>query len=86
MHKEQGFTRDISSHGVYIFAEWRPPTDVDIHVDILLPSLLGYLGTLSMSGEAKVVRVEPTATDEQSGGFVAAGESYILHRAENPEE
>ena len=86
MHKEQGFTRDISSHGVYIFAEWPPPTEVDIHVDILLPSLLGDLGTLSMSGEAKVVRVEPTATDEQSGGFVAAGESYILHRAENPEE
>lgn len=86
MHKEQGFTRDISSHGAYIFAEWRPPTDVDIHVDILLPSSLEGLGTVRMSGEAKVVRMEPTAADEHSGGFVVEGESYILHGAENPEE
>jgi hypothetical protein len=87
MHKGDGFTRDITSHGVYVSAEWRaqPQADDDIDVDILLPSLREAHPTLHMHGRSKVIRVEPTATDEHSGGFVAASNSYVLQEEQNAE-
>jgi hypothetical protein len=87
MHKGEGFSRDIGSHGVYVCAEWRAQLQrgVDIDVDILLPSFSEAHRTLHMSGRAKVIRVEPTATDEHSGGFVAESDSYVLQEEQNPE-
>jgi len=37
-----------------------------------------------MSGRAKVVRVEPSATDEHAGGFVAESDSFVFNEGENP--
>ena len=87
MHEGEGFSRDISSHGVYVCIEWRaqPQRDVDIDVHILLPSFSEAHRTLHMSGRAKVIRVEPTAIDEHSGGFVAQSDSYVLQGEQNPE-
>jgi hypothetical protein len=71
MHKGEGFSRDIGSHGVYVCAEWRAQLqrDVDIDVDILLPAFSKAQRVLHMSGRAKIIRVEPTATDEHSRGL-----------------
>jgi hypothetical protein len=83
----QGFTRDISFRGAYIYTESQPPKDAEIDIDILLPWLPGEHSTVHMSGKAKVIRVETIAIDEHSGGFVAEAESYALHHgATNPQE
>lgn len=86
MHRGDGFSRDISSHGVYVYAEWRiqPQRDADIEVDILLHSFSEDQPTLHMSGRAKVIRVEPSATDEYSGGFVAESDSFVFKERQNP--
>ena len=86
-HKGEGFTRDISSHGVYIHAEGGAPTerDVEIDINILLPSSLDTPRTLHMSGRAKVTRVESAINDKYSGGFVAESDSYVLLDDQNQE-
>ena len=86
IHKGEGFSRDISSHGVYVYAEWRtqPQRDADIDVDILLHSFSEDQVTLHMSGRAKVIRVEPLAADEHSGGFVAESDSFVFREGQNP--
>lgn len=80
IHKGEGFSRDISSHGVYVYADWQfqPQNDADIQVDILLHSFSELERTVHMSGSAKVLRVEPSATDEHSGGFAAASDSFAF--------
>ena len=85
IHKGEGFSRDISSHGVYVYAEWdvRPQSDADIEVDILLNSFSETRRTVHMGGKAKVVRVEPSATDEHSGGVVAASDSFAFKEEHN---
>ena len=35
-HREQGFTRDMSSKGMFIFSDSLPPTKVDLHAEVLL--------------------------------------------------
>jgi len=86
VEKGQGFTRDISSRGVYVYAESQPPIDAEIQIDVDLPPLLEADSTLRMSGDAKVIRVEATAIDEHCEGFVAEAKSYVLHRAKNREQ
>lgn len=85
IHKGEGFSRDISSHGVYVYAEWdvRPQSDAEIDVDILLNSFSETRRTVHMGGSAKVVRVEPSATDEHSGGVVAASDSFAFKEEHN---
>jgi hypothetical protein len=80
IHKGEGFSRDISSHGVYVYAEWhvQPQSDTAIEVDILLHSFSETVRTAHMSGSAKIIRVEPSATDEHTGGFVAASDSFAF--------
>lgn len=77
-HKGQGFTRDISSQGVFIYAELQPPPDAKIHIDILFSSLLEAHSPVQMSASAKVVRVEPISIDERTGGFVAVSSTFTL--------
>lgn len=79
-HTGEGFSRDISSHGVYVYADWdiQPQSDANIHVDILLHSFSETVRTVHMSGSAKIIRVEPSATDEHTGGFVATSESFAF--------
>jgi hypothetical protein len=88
MHKGEGFSRDMSSHGVYVCAEWcaQPQRGLDIDIDVLLPSFSGSHRILHVTGRAKVNRVEPTATHEHSGGFVAESHSYVLQEEQNAEQ
>jgi hypothetical protein len=76
--KGQGFTRDISSHGVYCYAESLPPTDIDIHIDILFSSFLEGQHPLQLSAKARVTRTERRASDDRLGGFVAVSKMFEL--------
>ena len=77
-HKGGGFARNISSQGVYVDAALQPPTGSEIHIDIFFSPVLGRESNVQMSGEAKVIRVDPTLIDERSGGFVAVSSSFRL--------
>lgn len=74
----QGFTRDISSHGAYVYADVQPPAETEVHIEIFLPSFIESQGALRMRAKAKVIRVEPGAIDQRTGGFVAQSDSYEL--------
>ena len=74
----QGFTRDISSHGAYVYAEVPPPAETEVHIEILLPSFMESQGALRMRAKAKVIRVEPNEIDQHTGGFVVQSNSYEL--------
>lgn len=77
-HKGQGFTRDISSQGVYIYSESQPPSETEIYIEVLFSSLLEDHSPVQMSAGAKVIRVEPISIDERTGGFVAVSSSFTL--------
>jgi hypothetical protein len=81
-HKGVGFSRDISSQGVYTCTEWPANLhrDDDVDVDILLPLSSELHRTLHMRGRTKVIRVERTATDEHAGGYVAESDSNLPTR------
>ena len=66
---------------MYVYAEWdvQPESDADIKVDISLNSFSETKRTVHMSGSAKVIRVEPSATDEHSGGVVAASDFFAFN-------
>lgn len=76
----QGFTRDISSQGAYVYAEEPPPAQTDVHIEILLPSVMESQGALFMRAKAKIIRVEPNDIDQRTEGFVAYSNSYELRQ------
>jgi hypothetical protein len=74
----RGFTRDISSNGAYVYAEVQPPANTEVQIEILLPPSLEGYSSLRMRAKTKIIRVEPDAIDEHSGGFVAHSDFYVL--------
>jgi len=74
----QGFTRDISSQGAYVYAEVPPPAESEVHIEIQLPSFMESERALRMRAKAKVIRVEPNEIDQHAGGFVAQSSFYEL--------
>jgi hypothetical protein len=86
VQRGDGFTRDISFRA-YVYTGSQPPTDAEIDIDVVLPSLSEERSSPHMSGKAKVIRVEGSKTGEHFGGFVAEAESYTLHHgATNAQE
>lgn len=75
----RGFTRDISSKGVFVHADLQPPAMADIQIEVLFVSLTELGSRLRMKARAQVVRVEPHTTDETGGGFAVFNRSYELH-------
>jgi PilZ domain len=65
--KDRGFTRDVSSKGVFLFCESEIPLDAHLHLVIFLRTdELGPMVTLDVF--AKVCRVvKPLAEDDLSG-------------------
>ena len=70
-HKGDGFTRDISLQGVYVYSESLPPADSEIDLDIYFTSLLEADKNVRWMAKAKVIRLEPSAIDERTGGFAS---------------
>jgi hypothetical protein len=77
-HREQGFTRDISSKGLFIISDSLPPPKVDLQVDVSFESISGVEPNLELSAKALVIRLEPATTPGASGGFAVLNRSYSL--------
>lgn len=65
----EGLTRDISVQGAFILTATMPPPDCPIHVDLLLPSLMGLNAAMRITGKARVIRVEQPSSDTWIHGF-----------------
>jgi hypothetical protein len=73
-----GFTREISLQGVYVYTESLPPADAEIDLDIYFTSLLETNKNVKFMAKAKVIRLEPSAVDERTGGFASVTGYFTL--------
>jgi PilZ domain len=53
-----GFTRDISTAGMFVFSDAPPPLERPVQLQVLLPSFDGSAPGLSLNAAGRVVRVE----------------------------
>ena len=58
-HEIGGFSRDISTAGLFVLSSMPPPDGTDVSVEVLLPALGGDTSRgLRLQSEGEVVRVE----------------------------
>ena len=67
-----GFTRDISTIGMYVYASTCPPAGRSVHMNVSLPSLHGKLPGWRLETQARVVRVEHSLADDNLLGFAVS--------------
>jgi hypothetical protein len=78
-----GLTRDISSNGMFIYANSVPPEKADIELDVSFHSVANPDSNLQMNAAAVVIRVEGTAGPEGHSGFALLNRSYALHNVDD---
>jgi hypothetical protein len=69
-HARGGFTRDISTAGVFVVTSECPPANAHVSMEVVLQSF-NYVGTVRLEGMGKVTRVE--GTGEACTGFALCG-------------
>jgi hypothetical protein len=73
--QQAGFTRDISTAGLYVSCSSPPPVESTVSLQIVLPANQGILReSLSLTATAQVVR---SASTGEVSGFAAVGELAI---------
>ena len=77
-HREQGFTRDISSKGMFIFSDSPPPAKVDIQAEILFYCIAGADVNLDLRVNALVLRLESVSKSGAPDGFAVLNRSYSI--------
>jgi len=73
----KGFTRDISTHGVFVFSAEVPPVGTMVRLEFSFPPLGDSAGGLRLRSVGEVVRVE---TNGQGTGFAALNEFTRFER------
>jgi hypothetical protein len=74
----QGYTRDISPKGVYVFAAACPPRGAALTMNIFLPVFSPDSGDLRLEAEGRVVRVDLASGEGCVGGFSVRNERVKL--------
>jgi hypothetical protein len=77
-----GFTKDISSNGMFVYSDSAPPEKADIELEVSFHSAANANTNLRMSAAALVIRVEHTAIPKEHSGFAVLNRSYELHNAD----
>jgi len=80
----EGFTREISLQGVYVYAESLPPADAEIDLEIYFTSLQETDKNLKFMAKAKVIRLEPRTLDGRTGGFASITGYLTLFKGVEP--
>jgi hypothetical protein len=75
----RGFTRDISSKGMFICSDSEPPLKTHLQVDVFFRTVTEALTNLQLRAESLVVRVEPAASPDTLHGFGILNRSCELH-------
>jgi PilZ domain len=74
----KGRSRDISEHGVFVFADECPPAGIKIGLKIVLPELSDIAHALRMQIEGRVLRVDEAAREQRACGFAVLSEQALL--------
>ena len=75
----QGRSRDISEHGVFVFADRCPPPGVKIGLSVSLPELSDIARALRVQIEGRVLRVDQTRPELEARGFAVLSEQALLN-------
>jgi hypothetical protein len=75
----KGRSRDISEHGVFVFADECPPAGVKIGLKIVIPELSDIAQGLRMQIEGRVLRVDEMAGEQRACGFAVLSEQALLN-------
>ena len=79
LHQACGITRDISSKGIYIFTDLRPPENADLNIDVSFSSVAEADVKLRMRAKAVVIRVETASIAGEFHGFAVFNRIARLH-------
>lgn len=82
-YRARGFTRDISSKGMFIYSHSEPPAKADLEVAVFFRSVAEATIDVQMKARALVIRVEPTATPGIYHGFAVLHKSYRLQKGKS---
>src|SRR5207245_9931505 len=75
-HRGEGFTRDISPTGMFVYTDSHPPAGTHIRVELRLSSLAEGASALRMSAKARVVRVDSVTHGGTPGGLAAVRNAF----------
>lgn len=77
-HAGAGFTRDVSTLGVFVLSTVSPPDESKLQMQILLPPPPPAEEGLKLRSEATVVRIE---SKNEGSGFAARSEFALVGEA-----
>lgn len=81
-HRAEGYTRDVSKHGVFVLTNSCPPAESVLRIEVHLPPLKRSGSPVQMRGRAQVVRIE-AGNGIGSHGFAARVGNFTLHSKVN---
>jgi hypothetical protein len=73
----KGYTRDISTHGVFVFSAEVPPVGTTVRLEFQFPPLEQSSGGLHLKSVGEIVRSE---SNGQATGFAAVSEFIRFER------
>lgn len=73
----EGFTRDLSESGMFVFTDNPPPVGTLVRADLFFPPFKAG-SALQLKSKCEVMRVEPPEPGETRGGFAALSKSFVL--------
>jgi hypothetical protein len=76
-----GFTRDISTAGLFVYSHIPPPSGVSVELEVMLPPLEKWGHGVRLQSEGRVLRIE---REGEHTGFAATGD-FDLHSAQECE-
>ena len=76
-----GFTRDISTGGLFVYSLIPPPSGVTVELEVMLPPLEESGHGVRLRSEGRVLRIERKG---EHTGFAATGD-FDLHNAQGSE-
>lgn len=73
----EGFTRDMSVAGVFVFTATCPPVKAAVQMEVFLPFSDGA-SKARMKSDMVVLRVEHDIADDKRNGFSTVGKGFSL--------
>lgn len=74
----EGHSRDINSRGIYVQSELSPPLGAYVEMNVFLPQLGPPTRPVELHAEGRVVRIDPTISPTQLGGFAAMNHTVVM--------
>jgi hypothetical protein len=74
----EGYSRDLSSRGIYVQSELAPPAGASVEMYVLLPQPEYQIHPAELHTQGRVVRIEGPPASSQPFGFAAMNHTIML--------